>query len=145
MGKFGKVDGGVAVDGLRTYQTAVDRIEVEGSVDGMVGKGERHGAVHLAEEYIVAGSAGGNGGAATQTGVFGPSTVEKLLELGFALQSDDSVGGHYPGGLYIGSPMIACNDAAASILKATSQYGVHAVGCQFDHRHRQSPSESGMG
>ena len=94
MGKFGEVDGGVAVDGLRTYQATIDRVEVEGAVDGMVGKGERHGVVHLAEEYIVAGSVGGNGGAATQTGVFGPSTVEKLLELGLALQSDKSVGGH---------------------------------------------------
>lgn len=145
MGKFGKVDGGVAVDGLRTYQTAVDRIEVEGSVDGMVGKGERHGVVHLAEECIIVGSVGGNGCVATQEGVFGTCTVEERLETGFALQSDDSVGGHYPGGLYIGSPMIACNDAAASILKATPQYGVHAVGCQLDHGHGKSPTESGVG
>ena len=145
MGKFGKVDGGVAVDGLRTYQAAVDRVEVEGAMDGVIGESERHGVVHLAEEYIVAGSIGGNGGAATQTGVFGPSTVEKLLELGFALQSDDSVGGHYPGGLYIGSPMIARNDATASVLKATPQYGIHAVGCQFDHGHGKSPTESGVG
>ena len=145
MGKGGKVDSGVASDGLGADETTIDRVEVEGAMDGMVGKGEHHGAVHLAEECIVAGSVGGNGGAATQTGVFGPSTVEKLLELGFALQSDDSVGGHYAGGLYIGSPMIARNDAAASILKATPQYGVHAVGCQFDHGHGKSPTESGVG
>ena len=94
MGKFGKVDRGVAVDGLGTHQTTIDGVEVEGAMDGMVGERERHNVVHLAEECIIVGSVGGNGGAATQTGVFGPSTVEKLLELGFALQSDDSVGGH---------------------------------------------------
>ena len=50
MGKFGKVDGGVAVDGLGTHQTAIDGVEVEDAMDGMVGESERHCVVHLVKE-----------------------------------------------------------------------------------------------
>ena len=145
VGKGGKVDCGVASDGLGADETALDRIEVEGAMDGMVGKGEHHGAVHLAEECIVAGSVGGNGGAATQTGVFGTGAVEEGLETGVALQPDEGVGGHYTGGLHIGSPMIARDDAAAAVLKAATQDGVHAVRGELDHGHGKSPTKSGVG
>ena len=58
MGEAGKADGGVAVDGLGAHQAAIDGVEVEGAVNGLAGEGERHGVIHLAEEYIVVGCAG---------------------------------------------------------------------------------------
>ena len=58
MGKSGKADGGVAVDGLGTHQAAIDGVEVEGAVNGLAGEGEGHGVIYLAEEYIVVGCAG---------------------------------------------------------------------------------------
>ena len=145
MGKGGKVDCGVASDGLGADETTIDRVEVEGAMDGMVGESERHSVVHLVEENFIVSSVGGNGSMAAQKGIFGSCTVEESLETGFALKPDKGVGGHKAGGLHIGSPMVARNDAAATILETTSQYGVHAVGSQFDHCQSHSPSKSGMG
>ena len=122
MGECGKVERGVAADGLRAYQAAVYRIEVEGAMDGMVGESECQGVVHLAEQYLVAGRVGGNGTVAAQTGVFGSCTVEECLESGVALQSDYRVGSHQTGGLHIRCPMVARNDSTATILKATLQH-----------------------
>ena len=144
MGKCGKIERCVAADGLRAYQAAVYRIEVECAMNGMVGESERHGVVHLAEQYLVAGRVGGNGIVATQTGVFGSCTVEEYLETGVALQSYYRVGGHHTGGLHIRCPMVARNDSTAAILKATLQHCVHAVGSQFHHCQRKSPSNSRM-
>ena len=94
MGKFGKVDGGVAADGLGTHQTAIDGVEAEDAMDGMVGESERHSVVHLVEEHFIVSSVGGDGSMAAQEGIFGSCTVEESLETGFSLQSDKSVGGH---------------------------------------------------
>ena len=144
MGKRGKVDSGVAVDGLGTHQAAVDGVEVEGAMNGVVGEGERYGIIYLAEEYIVVGCVGGNGSVAAQCGVFGPGAVEKGLETGVALQPDEGVGGHKTGGLHIGSPMVARNDTTATIFKSTLQHSIHAVGSQLHHSQRKTPSKGGM-
>ena len=58
MGEAGKIDRGVAVDGLGAHQAAIDGVEVEGAVNGLAGEGEGHGVIYLAEEYIVVGCAG---------------------------------------------------------------------------------------
>ena len=144
MGKSGKADGGVAVDGLGAYQAAIDGVEVEGAVNGLACEGERHGVIYLAEERIVAGCAGGNGCVATQQGIFGAGAVEQGLEEGVALQSDECVGGHKTCGLHIGCPVVARNDSTAAILKATLQNGIHAVGGQFDHGQSKTPSKGGV-
>lgn len=145
MGKTGETEGCVAIHGDGVHEAAIDGVEVERAFDGLAGEGEYDIVANVLECGFGVCRGRGDGGAATEGGVFGTRVAQPRLELGIALQTDEGVGGHEAGGLHVGGPMVAGYDTAVPILKATVQHGVHAVGGQFDHGHGQSPAESGVG